>query len=132
MQAVAAALYRDEDHVIRSRELYNQKYQAAAEILEPHFRYQTPEGGIFLWLNVAGKPAGPLVQAGQAGMTAGETMALHLWAEAGVKVIPGSFLTMPLDQGGNRHGDDFVRIALVSDLEETRTALNRITEVISQ
>lgn len=125
VQAVIAALYRNEDHVIKSRELYNQKYHAAEEIFSPHFDYQTPEGGFFLWLNVAGKTAAD-------GMTSGEAMALRLWGDAGVKVIPGSYLTMPKEQGGDRHGDDFVRLALVSDLEDTKTALTRITEVISQ
>jgi aspartate/methionine/tyrosine aminotransferase len=58
MQAVAVAAYADEAHVAENRALYDAKYAVAERILGPRFGTVTPEGGFFLWLDVAGRAEG--------------------------------------------------------------------------
>jgi len=126
IMAVAEALYGDEAHVTENRELYNRKFDAAAEILKDRFGHQTPQGAFFLWLDVAALTSPDLSEF--AALTASEAAALHLWREAGVKVVPGSYLTKP-PQSGTDPGAEYIRIALVGNLEDTKTALIRLTKV---
>lgn len=115
LQAVAAAAYRDEAHVAENRRLYNAKFAVAEEILAPLFGSVTPQGGFFLWLDVARWGGGAAV-------------ARKLWAEAGVKVLPGEVLAV--DTATGNPGADFIRIALVDDLAVVDTALRRVASVL--
>lgn len=112
LQAAATALWSDEEHVIANRAVYAAKYETAAEILEGRYGYYTPDGGFYLWLDVGD----------------GEDAARRLWAEAGVRVIPGEYLAREAD--GHHPGAGYIRLALVHDLETTRDALTRITKVL--
>lgn len=71
-------------------------------------------GGFFLWLDVGDD----------------EAATKKIWVEAGVKVIPGSYLSIT-DADGNNPGKRFIRIALVHDLETTREGLRRIADALS-
>ncbi|SNZ19758.1 aminotransferase class I/II-fold pyridoxal phosphate-dependent enzyme [Cohaesibacter gelatinilyticus] len=110
--AAGAAAYRDEAHVEENRRLYNEKYEAARRILGTDLDYQQPEGGFFLWLNIR---------------AFGTDIAVtkKLWKQAGVRVIPGSFLARR-DRQNINPGEDFIRLALVAPLDETSTALSRL------
>lgn len=110
--AAASALWSDEEHVIANRAIYAAKYEAAAQILGGKYGYYTPEGGFYLWLDVGD----------------GEAAARRLWAEAGVRVIPGEYLAR--EANGHHPGAGYIRLALVHDLETTRAALTRITDVL--
>lgn len=121
VQAVAAAAFADEDHVVENRKLYNQKFDIAADILSDVLPVSVPAGGFFLWADC------------QEYMT-GEAMALHLWQQAGLRVVPGSYLTA--DEPG--HENDLknraktkVRIALVHDLATTIEALTRLKDCLN-
>ncbi len=116
LQAVAAEAYRDEVHVIENRRLYNEKFAIADELLRPIFGAVVPEGGFFLWLDV-GRFGG------------GEAVALRLWRETGLRVIPGGFLATSDD--GQNPGDPFIRIALVETAETTREGLSRLANTLS-
>ena len=48
---------------------------------------------------------------------------------AGVRVIPGSYLARPQDDGFNP-GAGYIRLALVSDSESTAEALHRLVETL--
>ncbi len=76
-----------------------------------------PEGGFFLWLDVSAHGGG-------------EAVALRLWREAGLRVIPGGYLAAPGSDGQNP-GDDFIRIALVETASVTREGLTRLMRVLS-
>lgn len=115
LQAVAAAAYRDEAHVAENRRLYNEKYASAERILGSLFSDAVPEGGFFLWLDVARWGGGSAV-------------AKRLWAEAGVKVLPGDVLSV--DAGSGNPGADFIRLALVDDLATVETGLTRVRSVL--
>lgn len=110
--AAGAAAWRDEDHVIENRRLYNEKYDAADHILGNHFDYQKPEGGFFLWLDV--RAIGSDI-----------TVTEKLWHNAGIRVIPGSYVARQ-DRAGINPGQGFIRIAMVTDLETTKDALERM------
>ena len=57
----------------------------------------------------------------------GEQAALTLWREAGIRVLPGGYLSRDTAEGNP--GTDYIRVALVGDEEETARALTRMTEI---
>jgi aspartate/methionine/tyrosine aminotransferase len=115
VQAAAAAVWSEEQHVTRIREAYRVKFDICDELLKGRLGYQRPEGGFFLWLDVSR-------------MGGGRDAAVTLWQRAGVKVVPGSFLAQD-DADGNNPGRDFIRVALVHDPVTIREALQRIVSV---
>ncbi len=117
IQAVAVAALADEAHVVENRRLYDLKYAVADEILGDRFPGLVPPGGFFLWLDV-GRWGG------------GEVVAARLWKEAGVKVVPGGYLSA-IDSDSINPGAGFIRIAMVESLETSREALSRLSEVLS-
>lgn len=118
LQMISAALWSDEAHVVENRRLYQEKIADATEILKGRFDYQEPAGGFFLWLNVGD----------------GEAATRHLWAEAGVKVLPGLYLARDsvADDGSviGNVGASYIRVALVQDRETTRQGLERIVAAL--
>ncbi len=112
IQHASATLWNDDSHVEASRNLYRQKFAVADRILGQKPGYYTPPGGFFLWLDVGD----------------GIAAARRLWAEQGVKALPGSYLSRD-DEFGNP-GAEYIRLALVQDLAKTESALTRIAGVI--
>jgi len=117
VQSVAAAAFGDETHVAENRRLYNEKFDIAAGVLDGRFGARTPEGGFFLWLDMAA-------------VGGGETAALRLWREAGVRTIPGGYLSGILPDGSNP-GDPFLRVALVDDPARIGEALGRLVSLFT-
>jgi N-succinyldiaminopimelate aminotransferase len=113
--AASAAAWRDEAHVEAGRAGYREKMAAAERILGP--RVKRPDGGFFLWLKVAN----------------GEETALRLWAEQGVRVLPGATMGRENEPGKPQSNPGFcyIRIALVSDLSTIMTALERVREILN-
>jgi aspartate/methionine/tyrosine aminotransferase len=111
-QAAAAACWRDEVHVIENRKLYAEKYALADQILGNLPGYAAPEAGFFLWLRVGD----------------GEAAALRLWREAGVRALPGAYLSRPTPQGDP--GRAYLRVALVADAARTQAGLQAIARVL--
>ncbi len=112
--AASAAAWRDETHVAQGRAVYAQKLAAAQRILGA--RMQKPAGGFFLWLEVAN----------------GEEMALRLWREQGVRVLPGAYMGREIVPGKTQSnpGFSYIRAALVNDLSTIMTALERVSEIL--
>jgi aspartate/methionine/tyrosine aminotransferase len=109
--AAATALWQDEEHVVANRARYRAKFDFADHCLAGRFDYVRPDGGFFLWLDVGD----------------GEAVARRLWAEAAIKVLPGSYLGRP-DASGRNPGDRAIRVAMVHDLETMKVALSRLIE----
>ena len=59
-----------------------------------------------------------------------DQVALKLWKEAGVRVIPGRYLARQQDDGSNP-GEGYLRCAMVQDAETTAEALHRIVRVLT-
>jgi len=112
LQAVAAAAWADEAHVVENRALYQRKYAIADEVLGGLNAYVPPEAGFFLWLPVAD----------------GEAAALKLWRETGVRVLPGAYLSR--DVGGQNPGAGYIRVALVASEDETRRGLTLLRDCL--
>jgi aspartate/methionine/tyrosine aminotransferase len=115
LQAVAAAAFAEEAHVEENRRLYNAKFDVAKRVLAPLFNDIVPAAGFFLWLDVAR-------------FGGGVEVTRRLWREAGVKVLPGSYLALAGANGNP--GDAFIRLALVDDAATIETALSRVVDVL--
>jgi len=111
--AASAALWRDDAHVEDNRALYRAKFDAAERILSGRLGFYRPDGGFFLWLDVGDD----------------EAAARALWAEAAVRVLPGSYLGQVGADGVNP-GAGYIRVALVDDLDATEDALIRLVKVL--
>jgi N-succinyldiaminopimelate aminotransferase len=109
----ATALWRDEKHVVATRALYRQKFDIAERLLGGKFGFYRPGGGFYLWLEVGD----------------GEAATRRLWSEAGVRVLPGAYLTRPDPDGANPNRG-YIRIALVGELGPTEDALTRIARTL--
>lgn len=118
VQAVGEAAYGDERHVMENRALYQEKFAAAMRILGNRFGVTAPPGGFFLWLDVA--------RFGD-----DETVALTLWRDAGLRVVPGSYLAQSLPDGSNP-GRGYLRVALVDHLAPIETALQRLADTLTR
>jgi N-succinyldiaminopimelate aminotransferase len=116
-QRVAVAAYGDEAHVEENRRLYAQKYDLADTVIGERYGYRRPDGGFFLWLDVSG-------------FGGDEAVALRLWREAGLRVVPGRYLAREQADGSNP-GLGYIRIAMVQDQETTAQALHRLVAVLS-
>jgi N-succinyldiaminopimelate aminotransferase len=112
--AAAAAAWADEAHVAENRRLYESKFDDAARILGNQFAFYRPAGGFFLWLDVGD----------------GETAALKLWREGGVKVVPGGYLARD-DENGQNPGHAYIRVALVASNEATAIGLERLKKILT-
>ena len=116
LQHVAAAAYGDEAHVEDNRRLYRVKFDLADQILGSRYGYRRPAGGFCVWLDVS-KHGGD------------EAATIKLYRDAGVRVIPGSYLARQQGDGFNP-GAGYIRLALVSDSGSTAEALHRLVEVL--
>jgi N-succinyldiaminopimelate aminotransferase len=112
--AAATALWQDEAHVAVNRTLYREKFDLADQRLAGELDYYRPDGGFFLWLKV------------------GDDLAAtrRLWAEAAIKVLPGTYLGRP-DQRGVNPGSGAIRVALVHDLATTDAALADLVHALA-
>ena len=112
IQEVAIAAYSDEFHVEDTRKLYSQKFDLADRLLGKRFNHRRPEGGFFLWLDVT--------ELGD-----DELATKMLFKDAGLRVVPGSYLARTGSDGKNP-GANYIRVALVDDLKITEEALSRL------
>ena len=120
-QYAAAATWAEETHVAASRALYQEKFTLADDILGNMPGYLSPRAGFFLWLRVGD----------------GVATALRLWREAGVRSLPGAYLSRPApgwlgaSNSGGDPGSAYVRLALVAPAPEVRRGLEAVRAVLS-
>lgn len=112
LQEAAEAVWRDEDHVVENRDLYQDKYEVVDEIFSGVPEYSPPEAGFFLWLPVED----------------GEAAALKIWRETGVRVLPGAYLAR--DVAGENPGRGYIRVALVAPMTEMQNGLIQLRDCI--
>ncbi|MDP2761617.1 MAG: succinyldiaminopimelate transaminase [Sideroxyarcus sp.] len=111
VQAATIAAWNDEAHVAENRRLYAQKFEQVIKLLAPVLPVSKPDAGFYLWLRT------PI---------ADTTFAQHLYRDYNVSVLPGSFLAR--EAHGINPGANFIRLALVANLDETLEAARRIAE----
>lgn len=116
LQHVGAAAYGDEAHVEENRRLYRLKFDLADQIIGARYGYARPAGGFCLWLDVSA-------------CGGDEAATIKLYREAGLRVVPGSYLARPQADGLNP-GAGYIRLALVADIESTAEALRRLVKTL--
>ena len=113
LQAAALA-WADTAHVADNRALYRRKIDLAEQIFADSYGFYRPQGGFFLWLRVGD----------------GEKAAAHLWRHAGLRVLPGAYLTQ--DTAAGNIGAPYIRVALVAGLEDLQAALPRLKQALDE
>lgn len=113
IQMASAEVWADEAHVEENRNLYRAKFDLADEILGNMPGYSSPQAGFFLWLKVAD----------------GEKAALDIWQNSGIRVLPGAYLSQDTPHGNP--GSEYIRVALVADIDEIGRGLRAIRDVLS-
>ncbi len=108
-----AALWEDEAHVVETRRFYQGLFEIAERKIGNRFGWRRPAGGFFLWLDVGD----------------GEEAAKKLWAEAGIRTLPGGYMC-PLPLEGGNPGAPYLRVAMIYEPEITEPALERLVEVL--
>ena len=114
LQKASALAWGDELHVEENRLRYCRKFDVADRIFGDLEGYRSPEGGFFLWLSVGN----------------GESAALKLWSDSGVRVLPGEYLGREVN--GSNPGRGYVRVALVADEPELEAGLGKIRKFIGE
>jgi N-succinyldiaminopimelate aminotransferase len=112
VQLASLAAWKDEAHVIENRRLYREKFAAFYERVNPVLPLTRPDAAFYYWVAVPG----------------GDDLAFtrDLFAATHVTVLPGSFIGR--EAHGVNPGQGFVRMALVSTLEEGIEAARRVAE----
>jgi N-succinyldiaminopimelate aminotransferase len=111
IQTATIAAWKDEAHVADNRSLYAEKFSKVMDILSPTLPVTKPDAGFYLWVRT------PI---------ADTVFAQQLYRDYNVSVLPGSFLAR--EAQGVNPGTNFVRLALVANLDETLEAARRIAE----
>jgi len=111
IQTATIAAWEDEGHVAENRRLYAEKFAKVMSILSPVLPVSKPDAGFYLWIRT------PI---------ADTVFAQELYRDYNVSVLPGSFLAR--EAHGINPGANFIRLALVANLEETQEAARRIAE----
>ncbi|HEY0665605.1 MAG TPA: succinyldiaminopimelate transaminase [Gallionella sp.] len=114
IQAASIAAWNDEAHVAENRRLYAEKFSQVVEILKPVLPVTLPDAGFYLWIRT------PISDT---------AFAQALYRDYNVTVLPGSYLAREVN--GVNPGQDFVRLALVADTQETVEAARRIALFVS-
>jgi N-succinyldiaminopimelate aminotransferase len=109
VQMASIAAWSDEAHVVENRRLYREKFAAFYDIVNPALPLTMPDAAFYFWANVGGDDT---------------AFARALFTSAGITVLPGSFIGR--DAHGVNPGRGFVRMALVSTVEESVEAAKRV------
>lgn len=114
-QRASTVAWSDEAHVVENRERYRNKFAAVTQTLGPLLSLNNPQGGFYLW------PELPIDD---------ETFARRLYGEAGVLVLPGSYLGREGARGNP--GARRARLALVAEQAECVDAARRIADFVNR
>jgi N-succinyldiaminopimelate aminotransferase len=111
VQNATIAAWNDEAHVAENRRLYAEKFAKVIAILSSALPVSKPDASFYLWIRT------PI---------ADTVFAQRLYRDYNVSVLPGSFLAR--EAHGVNPGANFIRLALVANLDETLEAARRIAE----
>ncbi len=115
VQAASRLAWLDEAHVIANRAAYRAKFDAVTPIIGATLECDRPDGGFYFWART------PID---------GESFARELFVAENVTVLPGSYLSRPID--GHDPGRDRVRMAWVASLAECVDGAERIARFLAR
>ena len=113
-QSASIAAWNDEAHVRENRAKYVQKFSTVTPMLAEVLDVRLPDAAFYLWADVS-----------RTGLSDTE-FAQRLYADYNVTVLPGSFLARTAH--GVNPGRNFVRMALVADVDECTQGAQRIVD----
>jgi N-succinyldiaminopimelate aminotransferase len=110
MQAASIAAWNDEAHVAENRRMYREKFATFFERVNPVLPLTWPDAGFYYWVAIPG----------------GDDLAFtrDLFERTHITVLPGSYISR--ESNGEVPGRGFVRMALVSTVQEASEAADRI------
>jgi N-succinyldiaminopimelate aminotransferase len=110
MQAASIAAWKDEAHVAENRRMYREKFAIFFDRVNPVLPLTRPDAGFYYWVAIPG----------------GDDLAFtrELFERTGITVLPGSYISR--ESNGEIPGKGFVRMALVSTVEEATEAADRV------
>lgn len=110
VQQASIAAWKDEAHVRENRRLYREKFAAFYDLVNPVLPLARPDAAFYYWAPVPG----------------GDDLAFTraLFEREHVTVLPGSYISR--EAHGVNPGRGFVRMALVSTVEDAVEAAQRI------
>lgn len=112
LQKVSERVWADDAHVVENRALYQEKFDIVDQMFSGIKGCAAPDAGFFLWLPVDD----------------GETAALKLWRQTGIRVLPGSYLSRKSE--GSDPGKNYIRVALVAPIKDVQRGLNMLRDCI--
>ncbi|MEW4982311.1 MAG: succinyldiaminopimelate transaminase [Cycloclasticus sp.] len=112
-QHASIAAWADEEHVVKNRQLYTQKFRDVLNILGNSLDVKAPDAGFYLW---AKTPISDI------------DFAQQLFAQQHITVLPGQYLAR--DTASGNPGLNHVRMALVAPVDECLEAAQRIKQFI--
>jgi N-succinyldiaminopimelate aminotransferase len=114
-QKASIAAWQDEDHVIKNRELYRQKFSTVIAKLKGELDLFPPAGSFYLW------PQTPF---------ADTEFARRLVEQQNLTVLAGSYLSREFN--GINPGTNRVRMALVAPLDECIEGAERLRQFLKE
>jgi len=114
-QAASIQAWSDEAHVCKNRKQYQEKFSAVRSILEGPLPLRQPEAGFYLWVKTP---------------VSDTQFARELFRQQHITVLPGSYLSRDTSEGNP--GTDYIRIALVAEMDECVEAAHRIKHFTEQ
>jgi N-succinyldiaminopimelate aminotransferase len=115
IQSATISAWSDESHVAENRRQYTEKFTKVIAVLKSVLPVSKPDASFYLWVRT------PIPDT---------TFAQQLYRDYNVTVLPGSFLAREANR--INPGENFIRIALVANLEETLEAAERILKFCNQ
>ena len=112
-QAASVAAWSDEQHVLKNRDRYREKFKVVIDILNDVIEVKQPDASFYLWPKTS---------------IDDELFAKGLYAQQNITVLPGKYLSR--DSAGINPGANRIRLALVAELEQCRDAAQRIRQFI--
>jgi N-succinyldiaminopimelate aminotransferase len=115
VSAASVAAWNDETHVVANRAEYAKKFRELTPLMQEHTALEMPDAAFYWWMPIP-KQFGD----------DDEAFTKLLFEKTAVTVIPGSYLSRTAANGENP-GRAFIRIALVSQGNECKEAVSRMT-----
>lgn len=107
-QLASIAAWGDEEHVEQNRALYQQKFDLWLDQLGDRLPLHRPDAGFYFWLPVQDD----------------EAFVKTIYEKLNIHALAGRYLSRDTAQGNA--GKNFVRMALVADIEQSQEAIDRL------
>jgi N-succinyldiaminopimelate aminotransferase len=123
VQMASIAAWNDEAHVVENRRLYREKFDRFFRIVNPVLPLVMPDAAFYFWADVGGIACSGSPEAGDV------AFARELFEATNMTVMPGSYFSR--DAQGVNPGRGFLRIALVSSVDDAVEAAGRLRDFVA-